>query len=165
IRPLGRSVTVHDPCHLAHGQGVRTAARTLLATVPGVRLVELEEADVCCGSAGTYNLTQPRMARRLLARKLDHITATGAEGVAPGSERVCSRAVSRPRSSPRSTSPPPHPASREVRNGYSSSPPFGDSTWPVKYVLPGPARKSAVAAISRGSPRRPTSVCVATSAL
>jgi len=82
VRPLARSVTVHDPCHLAHGQGVRTAARTLLATVPHVRLVELEEADVCCGSAGTYNLTQPHMARRLLARKLDHITATGAEIVA-----------------------------------------------------------------------------------
>jgi len=82
IRSLARSVTVHDPCHLAHGQGVRTATRTLLAAVPGVRLVELEEADVCCGSAGTYNLTQPRMARRLLGRKLDHVAATGAEVVA-----------------------------------------------------------------------------------
>src|SRR5262249_3399847 len=82
IRALDRTVTVHDPCHLAHGQGVRTAVRTLLAAVPGVRLVELEEADVCCGSAGTYNLTQPRMARQLLARKLDHVAATGAEVVA-----------------------------------------------------------------------------------
>ena len=81
VRPLMRSVTVHDPCHLAHGQGVRTATRSLLATVPGVRLVDLEEADVCCGSAGTYNLTQPRMARRLLARKVDHIAATGADVV------------------------------------------------------------------------------------
>ena len=82
VHPLARSVTVHDPCHLAHGQGVRVAVRSLLATVPGVRLVELEDADVCCGSAGTYNLTQPRMARRLLARKIERIAATGADVVA-----------------------------------------------------------------------------------
>ncbi|TMA80888.1 MAG: (Fe-S)-binding protein [Deltaproteobacteria bacterium] len=82
VHPLARSVTVHDPCHLAHGQGVRVAVRSLLATVPGVRLVELEDADVCCGSAGTYNLTQPRMARRLLARKVERIAATGADVVA-----------------------------------------------------------------------------------
>jgi glycolate oxidase iron-sulfur subunit len=72
-------VTVHDPCHLAHGQGVRAAVRELLAAIPDVRLVELEEADTCCGSAGTYNLTEPAMATRLLARKLDRIAATGAD--------------------------------------------------------------------------------------
>jgi glycolate oxidase iron-sulfur subunit len=82
VHPLTRSLTVHDPCHLAHGQGVRAGVRSLLATVPGLRLIELEDADVCCGSAGTYNLTQPRMARRLLARKIDRIAATGADVVA-----------------------------------------------------------------------------------
>jgi glycolate oxidase iron-sulfur subunit len=82
VRSLSRTVTVHDPCHLAHGQGVRAPARRLLATIPGVRLVELEEADSCCGSAGTYNLTEPAMARRLLERKLDRIAASGAEIVA-----------------------------------------------------------------------------------
>jgi glycolate oxidase iron-sulfur subunit len=76
---LPRVVTVHDPCHLAHGQGVRAAVRELLAAIPDVRLVELEEADTCCGSAGTYNLTEPAMATRLLARKLDRIAATGAD--------------------------------------------------------------------------------------
>jgi glycolate oxidase iron-sulfur subunit len=81
-RRLDTTVTVHDPCHLAHGQGVREPVRDLLAQIPGVRLVDLPESDVCCGSAGTYNLTERRMARRLLARKLDRIAATGADVVA-----------------------------------------------------------------------------------
>jgi glycolate oxidase iron-sulfur subunit len=71
--PLRRRVAVHDPCHLAHGQGLRTPVRSLLAAVPGVELVELAESDWCCGSAGTYNLTEPAMAARLLARKLDNV--------------------------------------------------------------------------------------------
>jgi len=75
------AVAVHDPCHLAHGQGVRDAPRTLLAAVPGLRLVELAESDWCCGSAGTYNLTEPAMAERLLARKLDRVAASGADVV------------------------------------------------------------------------------------
>jgi glycolate oxidase iron-sulfur subunit len=77
-----RTIAVHDPCHLAHGQGVRAQVRRLLADVPGVRLVELAESDHCCGSAGTYNLTEPAMAGRLLARKLDHVAASGADVVA-----------------------------------------------------------------------------------
>jgi len=81
-RPLACTVAVHDPCHLAHGQGVHAQVRELLAALPGVRLVELEEADMCCGSAGTYNLTEPAMARRLLERKLDRIAATAADVVA-----------------------------------------------------------------------------------
>jgi glycolate oxidase iron-sulfur subunit len=79
--PLPRTVAVHDPCHLAHGQGVRTQVRALLAAVPGVRLVDLAESDICCGSAGTYNLTERTMARRLLERKLAHVAASGAEVV------------------------------------------------------------------------------------
>ena len=54
----------------------------LLASIPGVRLVELEESDTCCGSAGTYNLTEPAMARRLLERKLASVAASGADVVA-----------------------------------------------------------------------------------
>jgi glycolate oxidase iron-sulfur subunit len=79
---LDASVAVHDPCHLAHGQGVRDEVRTLLATIPGVRLVPLAESDVCCGSAGTYNLTERAMARRLLERKLRNIETSGARIVA-----------------------------------------------------------------------------------
>jgi len=79
---LEATVAVHDPCHLVHGQGIRAEVRRLLSAIPGLRLVELEEADMCCGSAGTYNLTEPAMARRLLVRKLGRIAAAGAELVA-----------------------------------------------------------------------------------
>src|SRR5262249_50039183 len=79
---LDRTVAVHDPCHLAHGQGVRAQVRTLLASIPGVRLVELSDSDTCCGSAGTYNLTEPAMARRLLERKLATVAARRAGIVA-----------------------------------------------------------------------------------
>ncbi|MGH7787610.1 MAG: (Fe-S)-binding protein [Candidatus Binatia bacterium] len=73
--------TYHDACHLAHAQGVRGAPRRLVAAIAGVELVELPEADVCCGSAGSYNLTEPAMAARLQGRKIDHIAATGAQCV------------------------------------------------------------------------------------
>ena len=77
-----RRVAYHDACHLAHAQGIREAPRRLLAGIPNLELVELPESDVCCGSAGSYNLTEPAMARRLRERKIDHILATGAECVA-----------------------------------------------------------------------------------
>jgi glycolate oxidase iron-sulfur subunit len=60
---------------------VRTPVRALLATVPGIELVELAESDWCCGSAGTYNLTEPAMAARLRERKLDNVARSGAEVV------------------------------------------------------------------------------------
>jgi glycolate oxidase iron-sulfur subunit len=81
---LGRlplRVTYHDPCHLAHGQRVRSEPRALLRAVPGLEVVELGEAEMCCGSAGSYNLTEPEMARRLLERKMRHVAATGAQAV------------------------------------------------------------------------------------
>lgn len=82
--PLALTVTYHEPCHLAHGQRVREAPRTLLRAIPGLKLVELADADVCCGSAGVYNLLEPEIAGQLLARKLDRIAETGAEVVASG---------------------------------------------------------------------------------
>ena len=81
LRPVSRRVTYHDPCHVVHGQKIRKEPRALLAQVPGLQLVELPEADWCCGSAGTYNLVQPEMAQRLQARKVAHIRETGAEAV------------------------------------------------------------------------------------
>jgi glycolate dehydrogenase iron-sulfur subunit len=75
-------VTYHDACHLAHGQGVREAPRTLLKRIPGLELIELLDSDTCCGSAGSYNLTEPEMARRLGERKVANIRATGATCVA-----------------------------------------------------------------------------------
>jgi glycolate oxidase iron-sulfur subunit len=75
-------VAIHDPCHLIHGQGVDAAVRRLLGAVPGIELVPLPESDRCCGSAGTYNLTERAMAARLLERKLDCIEESGASVVA-----------------------------------------------------------------------------------
>ena len=82
--PLDLTVTYHEPCHLAHGQRVREAPRILLRAIPGLRLVELSESDLCCGSAGMYNLMEPEIAGQLLVRKLDRVAATGAEVVATG---------------------------------------------------------------------------------
>ena len=77
-------VTYHDACHLCHGQQIRNQPRALLAMIPGLQLVPLEETEICCGAAGTYNLSQPEMSERLGRRKMDHIEATGAEVVATG---------------------------------------------------------------------------------
>ncbi len=88
-RELRCSVTYHDACHLAHGLGVREAPRTLLASIPGVTIIEMTESDLCCGSAGSYNLTEPAMARELARRKADNIVTTGADYVVlanPGCE-------------------------------------------------------------------------------
>ncbi len=84
LGPLPVRAAYHDPCHLAHAQGVRSAPRALLARVPGLELVPLPEGDVCCGSAGSYNLTEPAMADRLLARKVDHVLASGARLLVTG---------------------------------------------------------------------------------
>ena len=73
--------TYQDPCHLGHAQRVRTAPRKLLAAVPGLELVELKEAEVCCGSAGVYNVVHNEMSERLLANKLRRIGETKAEVV------------------------------------------------------------------------------------
>ena len=83
-RPLAGTVTYHDACHLAHGQKVTSAPRQLLANVPGLDVVDLPESDVCCGAAGTYNLTQPEMAVALADRKLDRVAETGAKVVVSG---------------------------------------------------------------------------------
>ena len=81
---LGRldlRATYQDACHLAHAQGIKRQPRDLLARVHGLELIEMADADVCCGSAGSYNITQPDYADRLLARKVDAILATGAQAV------------------------------------------------------------------------------------
>jgi glycolate oxidase iron-sulfur subunit len=77
-------VTYHDACHLCHGQQIRSQPRQLLGMIPGIELVPLEESEICCGAAGTYNLTQPEMSERLGRRKMDRIEATGAASVVTG---------------------------------------------------------------------------------
>ncbi len=77
-----RRVTYHDACHLAHGQGVRAQPRKLVKMASdglGLELVPLAESEMCCGSAGTYNILQPEMASQLLERKMKNILATGAQ--------------------------------------------------------------------------------------
>ncbi|GGK82625.1 glycolate oxidase iron-sulfur subunit [Sphaerisporangium melleum] len=77
--PLPISVAYHDACHLAHAQGIRAQPRALLAAIPELRLREIADAAMCCGSAGTYNLFQPVAARELGDRKAAHVLAAGAD--------------------------------------------------------------------------------------
>ncbi|WP_433478049.1 (Fe-S)-binding protein [Spirillospora sp. CA-142024] len=77
--PLPVTVAYHDACHLAHAQGVRLQPRALLAGIPELTVREIDEPDICCGSAGTYNLFQPEAAGELGDRKAVNVDATGAE--------------------------------------------------------------------------------------
>jgi len=86
-KPRGRiegKVTYHDPCHLVRGQGVTAQPRQLLGMIDGLELVEMEEADWCCGSAGSQLITHYEDSLAILERKIDHVQATGADYVASG---------------------------------------------------------------------------------
>jgi glycolate oxidase iron-sulfur subunit len=74
-------VTYQDPCHLAHGQKIRSQPRALLQKIPGIRLIEMNTADRCCGSAGIYNITHSAMSQQLLEEKMRSVAATGAAAV------------------------------------------------------------------------------------
>lgn len=85
-KPVGEApaqkVTYHEACHLCHGQGISRQPREILNAVPGLELVELENATHCCGSAGVYNITQPEQAAKLQEEKVACIRRTGASVVA-----------------------------------------------------------------------------------
>lgn len=81
---LPYTVAYHDACHLAHGQKIKQQPRQLLRRIPGLKLVDLNEADWCCGSAGIYNITNQEMAGKLLERKMQNIIASGAGVIATG---------------------------------------------------------------------------------
>ena len=81
-RPLSMKVAYHDACHLAHAQSVRSQPRELLRTIPGLELVEPAQWEICCGSAGVYNLLQPEPAAELGERKARNLIDTGADLVA-----------------------------------------------------------------------------------
>jgi glycolate oxidase iron-sulfur subunit len=81
-RAVPERIAVHDPCHLAHAQGVRAAPRRLLQALPGAEVVDLENSDYCCGSAGIYNLKHPEMAEPLLEQKLATVRAAAPTVVA-----------------------------------------------------------------------------------
>jgi glycolate oxidase iron-sulfur subunit len=80
--PLNLTVAMQDPCHLRHAQRLPLSSATSLARIPGLRVIEPAEQDVCCGSAGTYNVTQESAARQLGDRKAAHVLATGAQAYA-----------------------------------------------------------------------------------
>ena len=82
--PVNETITYHDACHLAHAQGVKDPPRELLNRVQGLTVKPLPEADICCGAAGTYNLSQPKMAVDLAERKINNIKSTGATICAMG---------------------------------------------------------------------------------
>jgi glycolate oxidase iron-sulfur subunit len=77
-RPVPVVAAYHDACHLGHAQGITVQPRSLLSAIPGLELVELRDAGVCCGSAGVYNLLQPDAASALGSRKADSVAASGA---------------------------------------------------------------------------------------
>ena len=84
VQPTGSlplKATYHDACHLVHAQRIREQPRDLLELIPDLKLVPLAESDICCGAAGSYNLTEADMADRLAQRKLDNILASGAQVV------------------------------------------------------------------------------------
>jgi glycolate oxidase iron-sulfur subunit len=84
LRELPATVAYHDACHLAHGQRVRSEPRALLARIPGLTLREIADGELCCGSAGLYNLLEPEIAGELGRRKAERIRETGASMVASG---------------------------------------------------------------------------------
>src|SRR5919106_4007107 len=81
LAPLKMTVTYQDPCHLAHGQRVRSQPRNLLKAIPGLQFKEMDGSDRCCGSAGIYNITHPGMSQELLKEKMQAVAATSAEAI------------------------------------------------------------------------------------
>jgi glycolate oxidase iron-sulfur subunit len=79
LKPVGKVVTYHEPCHLCHAQGVSRQPRELIRAIPGVDYREMNEANWCCGSAATFSLKYTEESRQILDRKLDNIEETGAE--------------------------------------------------------------------------------------
>lgn len=77
--PLPTRIAYHDACHLSHGQGIRSAPRELLREIPQLELREINRGELCCGSAGVYNLLQPQAAAQLGDRKADNVVDTGAD--------------------------------------------------------------------------------------
>jgi glycolate oxidase iron-sulfur subunit len=80
-RPVRLRIAYHDACHLAHAQGVREQPREALRSIPGLEIVEPKEWEICCGSAGLYNVLQPEAADALGRRKAEHLLETGAEAI------------------------------------------------------------------------------------
>lgn len=82
MKPLGYTVTYQDSCHLLHGQKIKAAPRKLLRSIPGLQFREMPNSDVCCGSAGIYNVVQNEMAMQILEHKMQAVNVSRAEVIA-----------------------------------------------------------------------------------
>ena len=98
--PLELTVAYHDACHLGHAQGVRAQPRRLLEAIPGLELREIAEAELCCGSAGIYNILNPEPARELGDRKAAEHPRHRCPGAGDGQPRVPDAGHARPSSAP-----------------------------------------------------------------
>jgi glycolate oxidase iron-sulfur subunit len=81
LQPIRLKIAYHDPCHLQHAQGIRTQPPRLLTAIPGIELIELAESAICCGSAGVFNLLEPKTAGELADRKAEHVMRSGAQAL------------------------------------------------------------------------------------
>lgn len=84
LKELKLRVTYQDACHIAHAQRITTHPRRIIKQIPGIEFIELPESDICCGSAGIYNLAEPEMAEKILERKISRLKETGAEVLVAG---------------------------------------------------------------------------------
>ncbi len=84
LRPLNKTVTWHDPCHLGRGQGLARIARDTIRAIPGITLVEMQDPDACCGFGGVMRITQRRVSDAIGDRKAANIIATKADAVVTG---------------------------------------------------------------------------------
>ncbi len=81
LNPVPLRVTYQDSCHLVHGQKIREAPRRLIRAIPGVELVEMPMSELCCGSAGVYNVTETKTSLELLDQKMDSVAETKAQAI------------------------------------------------------------------------------------
>ena len=134
--PLPLRIAYHDACHLAHGQGVRREPRAVLTAIPGTTIVPIPESEICCGSAGVFNLLQPEMAGALGRRKAEHIRSTDADLVVtsnPGCMLQIQASLI-PGSLPRSLTPGSLPRSLTPGSLPRSSQPSRRSV-PVRHIV------------------------------
>jgi glycolate oxidase iron-sulfur subunit len=82
MRPLPYKVTYQDSCHLAHGQKIKSAPRALLKAIPGLTFKEMPMSDLCCGSAGIYNVVQNEMSMAVLERKMGYVNSVAPDVIA-----------------------------------------------------------------------------------
>ncbi|HET9900697.1 MAG TPA: (Fe-S)-binding protein, partial [Actinomycetes bacterium] len=82
--PIEARVAYHDACHLAHGQGIRAQPRAVLRAIPGLQVVDIPEAEICCGSAGIYNLVMPQAGEELGRRKVANVRSTAPDALVTG---------------------------------------------------------------------------------